>query len=471
MALTLHYHAYFFDASGKKLELPGSPYPTQNTADAAIAAYETAHAGAGGFYVEERRFDQPASSPTPPPVTPPPIGIFMVSAFTCVAVTGSPATFSATLKNNTTSPVPSPGVGFYGADGKQLGWMSSASLTLAPGASLVLTASSAENKADWTPSATGVVAVTAKPGSAGVDRDQGAFIVNVTVAKPTPPPPPPPPPAGARDQALWPFVSSDPFNTPLGDGCTWTPIRDRGTPYVNRDAYSIPIYFAQASDGPKTFNASGGSYPGNNTIPNFPANAQSAAGTDKHLCIISPDRRYSYEMWACDVGAGQSGTFMRVDLRGPGVGLGWCRATGVSVIAGLIRKDELAAGVIPHALAMAGSQGWTGAGGQPWPAISNDDGFSGEGSWLGIPRSTQMPTGMSKGAQAIFVALQTYGGMNVDIAGANVPVLYVEVGTPDSVMPGDISKLAGLIQRVTNYGQSAVGGPGTRVGPIAPGFG
>src|SRR6516164_8915449 len=107
MAVTVHFHAFYTDATGKKTEIPGSPYPTEATADTAISSYETAHPGTGGYYTEERRFDQlVAPTPTPTPQPPPPTAAFLVATLAAAATVNQPVAFQATLRNSTASPVP-----------------------------------------------------------------------------------------------------------------------------------------------------------------------------------------------------------------------------------------------------------------------------------------------------------------------------------------------------------------------------
>jgi len=73
---------------------------------------------------------------------------------------------------------------------------------------------------------------------------------------------------------------------------------------------------------------------------------------------------------------------------------------------------------------------------------------------------------------AIFDALKNYGAYIIDQAGASV--LYVEPTANEPAVDaarGDIGQIMQLLRLVTNNGPSSVGGPGTRLAPLAPAFG
>ena len=144
---------------------------------------------------------------------------------------------------------------------------------------------------------------------------------------------------------------------PLGNGATFDPTQyltaSHGVvPWINAEDYSIPVYRASASDPLVTINAVSGTNIGPVTV-RIPANAQPAAGTDKHLVVISPDGLSSDEWEGLDLSTRTAYVYIHVDLEGSGVGIGWARATGVSELGGLIRKEEVAGGVIPHAPRLA----------------------------------------------------------------------------------------------------------------------
>jgi len=150
------------------------------------------------------------------------------------------------------------------------------------------------------------------------------------------------------------------------------------------------------------------------------------------------------------------------------------RASKVSQLGGLIRLYDLQQGVIRHALSIALpnsalKSGWV------WPAAGQDGdaasayyGFVPMGSYLAIPSTATMPAGMSSAGQMIWTALRNYGGYVVD-RGSTAP-LFAEAAAASTVNPAraDLAKIWPQVRMVTNAGPSAVGGPGSRLAPLAP---
>lgn len=94
-------------------------------------------------------------------------------------------------------------------------------------------------------------------------------------------------------------------------------------------------------------------------------------------------------------------------------------ASGVSYYGTMITEADVASGSIRHTLAMSVPlcNSWV------YPAVrgdcATDAGHFSEGTIVKLPASVAMPSGMTPLAQMTFKALQTYGAVVVDYAGAN----------------------------------------------------
>lgn len=305
----------------------------------------------------------------------------------------------------------------------------------------------------------------------------------------TPPPDPEDPPAPAPapgDLALYPFRADSAWNTLIPVDAQWRGISDPRTARIrsNRGGgnhydnppgsivwalnlwdYTIATWYAKETDPLVTiYDANGGVY----TV-RCPAEAVPSSGTDKHMCIISPDRTYSSDMWL----ATRSGNTINTDgyvrtrldgmgwrmheerLRGSGnprglntdnaiSGNGGPRAVSAGLLGGLIREQHLIDGVIPHALGMAIPRRWAkgGINVRIPPAdliIGWGDGDWSSGSWatfsgdirysdrFGLNKNINVNSlGLSREWTIVAKALQDYGVYMVDVAGENNPCLYAE---------------------------------------------
>ena len=171
----------------------------------------------------------------------------------------------------------------------------------------------------------------------------------------------------------------------------------------------------------------------------IPPSAVPASGTDHHLIISQPSRDVLWELWiahrtdrdGCEWGHGAiSGWHAawgakirhvsehRGRIRAP---FG-ARATGLPMVGGLMRVDELEAGRIDHALAIAipevSNQGFV------WPA-TRSDGDSGspdaieEGTRFRLRPDVRVGSlGLAPAARAMARAAKRYGIVVADRAGA-----------------------------------------------------
>ena len=156
----------------------------------------------------------------------------------------------------------------------------------------------------------------------------------------------------------------------------------------------------------------------------LPAYASLNGSSDNPLVIYQPSTRHDWELWrvveqpdggiaACWGGMlnvqGSSGVFPSP------FGLA---ATGISYLATAITQGDVASGHIDHAIALDVPR----CNGFVYPAVrgdcGTDPGQPGEGQWFRLPAGLAMPTGLSPFAQMVFVALQRYGAVITDQAGA-----------------------------------------------------
>src|SRR5262249_37077740 len=100
----------------------------------------------------------------------------------------------------------------------------------------------------------------------------------------------------ATDLTQMPFTGATPWNTRLRPLTTYghtrcdSSLQDSSvTPWINASSYSIPVFQAAVTD-PVLHVFVGGGYWGDIRVP---STASPAAGTDKHLVMIEPDRRHS----------------------------------------------------------------------------------------------------------------------------------------------------------------------------------
>lgn len=272
------------------------------------------------------------------------------------------------------------------------------------------------------------------------------------------------PDSGSSPAYYRPFAETSPWNTPIGAAPAIDPdspalitdlqtIPNPNVPpghyftslEINIQAYSIPLYFVDAST-PRvpvtTKTIANGLFhtsdvPAQAMVP-IPAGAQPASGSDAHLCLVDKDAHTEWDLygasptpsWTCVVGASMdtSGSGVR-PTDGPGIDW-WerhgARACGFPLVAGLITVDDIKSGHIRHALAWAyphiRSQWFR----SPASTAQGDDPQLGALPTRGIPCGGQLqldPTldldtlGLTPAARLIARALQEYGAYVSDASG------------------------------------------------------
>jgi hypothetical protein len=218
----------------------------------------------------------------------------------------------------------------------------------------------------------------------------------------------------------------------------------------------------------------------------LPAGACPSPDSDSLMAVFQPDG-WVLDIFATVVTSRGSvlGTMASyIDARGDGTGW-WSgrRASMLPSFAGLIRTGELAAGYIPHALAVQVPASLLKEQ-AVWPAYAFDRNsrYSGSlpmGTLLAIPPSVDIDRlELSSAGRVIARAAQDYGVYIVDRGGSGINFM-AELGDPDirweraSTEPAwwqDIETIKNLLQRVTNNGPSSIGGGGTPRAPFAPPF-
>jgi len=268
-----------------------------------------------------------------------------------------------------------------------------------------------------------------------------------------------PSPAGP---AWRPFSADSPWNQRIAPDAASDPdsaaliadLAARGPLYVNLKDWSIPVYFVDAERTPKRdvgdsrpgVYGAGFEFPRQIPIPDDAvASPPVGPDSDNHLCIIDRDRHREWGLWAARrdaAGRWFTGLGAVTDLAGTGVAPPWfaapreldshrARASGFPLIAGLIRRDDIQAGRIDHALVFAYDHCRSAFFIPPAstaqvtrPEITNAHGIPMGGRIQLDPAWDVEHSGLSAAGQIIARALQEYGAYCGDFAGANV--LYAE---------------------------------------------
>lgn len=275
---------------------------------------------------------------------------------------------------------------------------------------------------------------------------------------------------GAADtpRSWRPFSADSPWNTRIPAGAASDrnsailidDLASRGAFHLNIKDWSIPVYFVDAERTPK--HDVGDSRPGvfghgfgfPRAIP-IPDGAVASPPvgehSDNHLCIVDCEKNLEWGMWAARKdaqGRWFTGLGAVTDLSGTGVAPPWfdaqpemeahrARAGGFPLIAGLVLREEIAAGRIDHALVFAYDHCRSGHFVPPASTaqVTQLEAIDTRGIPMGgriqlDPAWDVETSPLSPAGKIIARALQEYGAYCGDYAGANV--LYAE-NSPEAV--------------------------------------
>lgn len=265
-----------------------------------------------------------------------------------------------------------------------------------------------------------------------------------------------------------PFSPSSFWNRRLEDGAALSPkssayvqelLRqvDGAGPWINTNRYSVPVYTVGPDqptvrvrvvrdDGDWVDPALEEAF---SEVP-LPPDAQESDGSDRHLTVWQPSTDRLWEFWHLSKESGgwtaEHGGAMENVSSGPGYfdeeswpgAKDWWGATATSLplVGGLMTIEELQAGSIQHALAMAIPEP---SPEHVWPA-QRSDGFNNsssaipEGTIFRLPGSLDLDElDLPRTTYAIATAAQRYGMVVRDISGC--VCLYAEDPTPTGSNP------------------------------------
>jgi hypothetical protein len=318
--------------------------------------------------------------------------------------------------------------------------------------------------------------------------------------------------ADSTDYVSYPFASDSIWKIGIGDEATYQDKTDAestmiSNPNVGGTNYSYPwvsgsamgVYQASSTDtlatwtylsrpGSMTWPFTGSSAGGTFTM-RTPSSVQFLSGSDGHAIIVAPDKTHALEVWK---GSYNSSTgkysasyvvYTEIDKTGisktDGISEG-IRAFGGSLMGGLVRKSELDALKIDHAIAMALSQTQLKAGStlydqKVWPATYTDGGGNNSyaglipmGALFAIPKTTTIASLnlQTNEGKALARAFKYYGGYVVDSATKTTVLAYLENGctsTQLANLQADRRTILKNLVMVTDNSETEPGGPGTRL--------
>jgi hypothetical protein len=211
--------------------------------------------------------------------------------------------------------------------------------------------------------------------------------------------------------------------------------------HANLVEYGIPIYAANRDTPTHAVSCTQVSYgicPFAGWPVAIPDGAKPNSGSDGVLVTVEEDSGIIFEFWrATHDGDKWTTAFAGINsLRGSGWG-GAATGSGASRLAGVVRVDEIAAGEIPHALALQSSNACSTF--RP-PALKSDGNSTRpdcipEGARLQLDPSLDLDAlNLKPGELAVARAMQRYGGYLMDVADASLSASFeLDRETPDEL--------------------------------------
>ncbi len=269
-------------------------------------------------------------------------------------------------------------------------------------------------------------------------------------------------PAQPAAAATRPFATSSPFNVPVRTSPSIDPnsaamvarLSRTGQAYANLYAYGIPIYTATSSTPRYRVvcdqEGAWGACPLTQQPMPIPTGARPSSGTDGAMVVIDPATGTVGEYWrARRVGSTwQAGWGAVNSLTGSGWG-GASTGAGASRLGGVVRVDEIAAGVINHALVVQTDNACAGRFRAPALKTDGDSVRSDcipEGARIQLDPTINLAaiSGLTPGERAVARALQVYGAYVIDKAGTSMSVSFEVARDATSSSPGAVYTRAGL---------------------------
>ncbi|MDH6196788.1 hypothetical protein M2272_003441 [Mycobacterium frederiksbergense] len=266
--------------------------------------------------------------------------------------------------------------------------------------------------------------------------------------------------ATGTTRAEAPAFDTGPFQTPIPANAAMDPnsaamvarIARENAMYANIVEFGVPIYTATASSPRYTVTCritTWGPCPFAGMQVPIPDGARPSPGSDGAMVVVDEATQRSYEFWQATFADGQwSASWGAInDLSGTGWG-GNSTGSGASRLGGVIRIAEIAAGDIPHALALQTDS--TCATEFRVPAVKTDGTSTGsdcipEGARVRLDPTVNLDSlNLAPAVRAVARALQRYGAYVVDSGAVPLSVSFEmdPTATPDAI--GSVYQRNGL---------------------------